>query len=67
MARLLIPLAIVAIVLLAALIWARLQSRLARLEQEIENLRSELLFLQGELEATTRRLNRRLDQDSYDR
>lgn len=54
MIRLLIPVIIILIAVLAGLIWATINDRFARLQKEIDELRTEILFLRGELDLVIR-------------
>jgi nitrogen fixation-related uncharacterized protein len=57
MIRLLLPVAVIVIVILVGLLWATINDRFVKLEQEIEELRTELLFLRGELDLTQQRID----------
>jgi len=50
MIRFLIPVILILVAVLAGLIWAGLNDRFSKLEKEIEDLRTEILFLRGELD-----------------
>ena len=57
MIRLLLPVAVILVVILAGLVWATINDRFVKLEKEIEDLRTELLFLRGELDLTQQRID----------
>lgn len=57
MIRLLLPLAVILVIVLAGLIWASINDRFVKLEKEIDDLRTELLFLRGELDLTQQQID----------
>lgn len=54
MVSLLIPVVLILSALVAGLVWASINDRFVKLEKQIEDLRTEIMFLRGELDLVKR-------------